>query len=63
MRTDLGWFVHELEGFVFDPRLRNLQMLYLNFSTLHCRFLWRTNTIVFVKSNKSPSQAPWPLGV
>ena len=29
--------------------------LYLSFSTFYCSSLWRTDTIVFAKSNKPPS--------
>ena len=41
-------------GFVFDPRLHDLQRLVLKLSTLYFSFSWRTNTIVFAKLNKPP---------
>ena len=46
------WFTSCKFGFVFDPWLHELQLLYLNISTLHCSFLWRTDSIAYVKLNK-----------
>ena len=40
-------------GFVFYPRLHDLQLL-LRFFTLYSHSLWRSDTIVFAKWNKTP---------
>ena len=49
-------------GFVFDPRLYNLQLLVLErFDfVLFFFFLWRTDTIVFSELNKPPSPLSTP---
>ena len=36
-------------GFVFDPLLHDLQLLYLNIFTVQFSFLWRTDSIAYVK--------------
>ena len=49
-----GLFPNWKFGFVFDPRLHDLQLLVLCFSTLYSSSLCRTNTIAFAKLNKPP---------
>ena len=41
-------------GFVFDPQLYELQLPVLSFSTFHSGSLWRADTTIFAKLNKSP---------
>ena len=50
-----GLFTYWKFGFVFDPRLYDLQLLDLSFSTLHSSFLWRADTAIIAKLNKPPS--------
>ena len=49
-----GLFTKWKFGFVFDPRLNDLQLLVLSFSTLYSSCLWRTDTVVFAKWNNLP---------
>ena len=46
-------------GFVFDPRLHELQLPVLSFSTLHSSSLWKADTTIFAKLNK-PSLSSMP---
>ena len=54
MRTDPGWFIHQLEVWI----CMTFNFLYSSFSTLYCSSLWRTVTIVFAKLNKPPFSPP-----
>ena len=58
MWTDPGWFVHLLEVRIcfFILGCTTSNVLYLCFSTLYSSSFWRTDTIVFVKLKKAPSQ-------
>ena len=42
-------------GFVLDPRLHDLQLIVLSFSTFYSSSLCRTGTIAFAKLNKPPA--------
>ena len=43
-----GQFTSWKYKFVFDPRLHDLQLLDLSFSSVHSSSLWRTDTIVLL---------------
>ena len=54
--NDPGWFIHHLEGRIcfLAHGCITFNFLYLSFSTLYSSALWRTDTIIFAKLNKSP---------
>ena len=50
-----GLFPNWRFGFVLDPRLHDLQLIVLSFSTFYSSSLCRTGTIAFAKLNKPPA--------
>ena len=55
-----GFFTCWKVGFLFDPRLHELQLPVLSFSSLHSTSLWRADTTIFAKLN-NPSLSNIPL--
>ena len=54
MWTDPGWFIYQLEVWIWFWSLVAWPpaFLYLSFSTLYSSYLWRADTIIFSKLNK-----------
>ena len=57
MWTDLGWFIHQLEVGIY------FWSLYLSFSTLYSKSLWRTDTIFCAKLDKPPPPDKPPASI
>ena len=58
MWTDPGWFIYQLDIQIWfwSSAAWPPTFLFSSFATLYSSSLWRTDTIVFSKLNKSPSQ-------
>ena len=56
-KSNPGWFIYRLDS---DPRLHDLKLLVLELLSLYSSYLWRTDSIVISKLNKSPSQISPP---
>ena len=60
MWTDPGWFLLQLEDLFFILGCTTSNLLYLSLSPLNSSSFLRTDTIVFVKLKKAPSQISPP---
>ena len=59
----LHWTDGFYSGFVFDPRLHELQLPLLSFSTLYSSSLWRADTTIFTKLNKPSLSNTRPVSI